>query len=494
MDTLTTRLKQQTEGMDTSGMTPAEHLPGVISRGKRYLVMMSAATIVGTTAAVAGAAVVVPQIVEELRGPDTPVVVSTPEDEPAPEVIETEEPEKPTEPAPTNEEKTEPFPAVPEEEPQAAPADVTPPELAVLSPADGSTVDEKEVLFSGEVEPGSTVKAGPYEATVKDDGSWSIVLIASKGANDVTFTATDEAGNVTTKTITVTYAAATASDDKKEPTQDEKPAADGVLTANQQSSELTSAPHKNVYWGTASPEAKVAVTSEYGTAYTWADSKGNWEVLVDFDPPAGTTTFPVKVKLYHQPEVRRTFELTTVAEGSTKVFTANQQSSTLDGEPYTNVYWGTANPGEKIKVISDYGWDYVYADESGNWELAVTFNPPGGTKTFNVTARYYHDSSVNKTFTLTTVAPEAAAFTATQKESSVSASAPTNSYCGTGQPGHEILIWTEAHGQVSTVVDGSGNWEVDLTYSGVAKGDTFQVKAKDLNSGTKHYFEVTITE
>ena len=87
MDALTTRLKQQTDGLDTSGMTPAEHLPGVVRRGRRYLVMMSTATVLGTTAAVAGAAVVVPDVIEQLRGPETPVVMSTPDDEPTLEAI-----------------------------------------------------------------------------------------------------------------------------------------------------------------------------------------------------------------------------------------------------------------------------------------------------------------------------------------------------------------------------------------------------------------------
>ncbi len=484
MDTLTTRLKQQTEGLDTSVLTPAEHLPGVVRRGRRYMVAMSAATIVGTTAAVAAAAVVVPQVVEQLRGPETPVVMSTPEDEPAPEATETTVPEEPAEPT---DEKTAPLPAVPDEEPAAAPVDVTAPDLAVLSPADGTTVTSKEVTFRGEVEPGASVTAGPYDATVADDGSWSIVLIASRGDNDVTFTATDEAGNVTTKLVTVTYEPATS------PTSKEKPATNTSLTANQKRGELPSAPHTNVYWGTATPEAKVAVVSEYGTAYAWANSAGAWEVEVDFDPPPGTTTFPVTVRLYDDPDVRRTFEVTTVADG-TRTFTASQQQSKLTGEPYTNVYWGTANPGEKIKVISDHGWAATYADDAGNWELAVTFDPPGGTKEFDVVARYYHDSGVARTFRLTTVAPEAAAFTASQQKSAVSASSPTNTYSGTGEPGHEVLVWTEAHGQVSTIVGGGGTWQVQLTYSSVSPGDTFQVKAKDMTSGAKHLFEVTITD
>ena len=71
------------------------------------------------------------------------------------------------------------------------------------------------------------------------------------------------------------------------------------------------------------------------------------------------------------------------------------------------------------------------------------------------------------------------------------ASAPTNTYSGRGEPGHEVLVWTENHGQVTTTIAGDGTWQVQLTYSGVAPGDTFKVKAAE--GDTRHYFDVTIT-
>jgi hypothetical protein len=161
----------------------------------------------------------------------------------------------------------------------------------------------------------------------------------------------------------------------------------------------------------------------------------------------------VTVKLYNQQNVAKTFQLTTVKDSQTvKVFTANQTKSNLAAEPHTNTYAGTANPGEKIKVLSDYGWAYGWADESGNWQVEVDFNPPAGTKTFNVTARYYNDTSVSKTFQLTTVAPAAAQFTATQKFASVSVTGPTNTLFGEGEPGHEVWLWSDGHGETSVTV------------------------------------------
>lgn len=486
MDTLIDRLQHQADGLDATSLDPDRALPDVVRRGKRYLVVVSAASILGVTAAVAAAAVAVPQLVQQMQGPTQPTVLSTPEDGD----VEVEE-------EPIEEPSVEPTPDTTIEDPEQnspapPPADVTAPDLVVLDPADGATITSEKVTFSGTTEPGARVEAGGYEATVDDDGRWSILLIASDGPNTVTFTATDTADNATTATVTVTYEPQTSKDEPGDkPTQDEP--ADSTLTASQQSSVLDAAPHKNTYSGTAAPGAKVAVVSQYGSDYAWADDTGRWEVLVDFDPPAGTKTFPVTVKLHHQPDVTRTFQLTTVNDTASTTFTANQKHSTLDGAPYTNTYSGTANPGEKIKVISDHGWEYTYADGAGNWNVQVTFDPPGGTKTFPVTARYYHDSSVARTFELTTVADPTAAFTASQNSATVPASNPTNVYSGTGQPGHEVLIWTEQHGQTTTVIGSDGSWQVSLTYTDVAPGDTFHVKALDQDSDTRHMFEVTIT-
>lgn len=40
--------------------------------------------------------------------------------------------------------------------------------------------------------------------------------------------------------------------------------------------------------------------------------------------------------------------------------------------PYDD-YYGTANPGSKVKVESPYGSGYTYADGAGNWALRVEF-------------------------------------------------------------------------------------------------------------------------
>ena len=488
MDPVIDRLKQLPDRLDMAGLDPASALPGVVRRGRRYLVAVSTASILGVTAAVGAAAVTLPQVMQHLEGPPQPTVLATPEDGGTPA------PAQDTTPDPTPEPSQEPSPGPTDEAATAVPADVVAPAIAVLDPADGATVTSEKVTFSGTTEPGASVAVGDFDAVVDDDGRWSLLLVAAPGPNTVTFVATDAAGNTASTTVTIDYEPASSQKGPDDDGAGDDGPAPTTLTATQRSGVLGSAPHTNTYTGTAAPGAKVAVVSKHGTGYGWADDAGRWQVVVDFDPPPGETTFTVTVQLHHRPDVARSFTLTTVAQGATATFTAHQQRSTLDGAPYTNRYSGTASPGEKVKVLSDHGWAYAYADGSGNWQVQVTFDPPAGTTTFPVTARLYHDASVSRTFQLTTVADAAAAFTANQRSATVAVSDPTNVYSGTGQPGHEVLVWTEKHGQTTTVVGADGRWAATLTYAGVAGGETFAVKALDTATNSKHWFEVAVVE
>ncbi len=85
------------------------------------------------------------------------------------------------------------------------PKDTTPPALTITSPSDGDTVSDRVVTFEGTAEPGALVYSGPYDANVKDDGSWTIKLVISSDGSTARITAEDDAGNTTTKAIVVTY-------------------------------------------------------------------------------------------------------------------------------------------------------------------------------------------------------------------------------------------------------------------------------------------------
>jgi hypothetical protein len=86
-----------------------------------------------------------------------------------------------------------------------APRDTTPPPLKITSHKDGHTVTQRIVTFFGTSERDAVVTSGPFEAEMAENGDWELSLIVRAGANGASFTATDEAGNTTSKRIVVHY-------------------------------------------------------------------------------------------------------------------------------------------------------------------------------------------------------------------------------------------------------------------------------------------------
>ena len=151
------------------------------------------------TATTAGTATTTTEDPSSLSDEAEPIEAATVEVEPS---TTTESPST-TEPPTTTDAPSTTNPPTTTDAPSAA--DTTPPTLRVSSPEDGSTVDERVVTFSGTTERGATVSSGPYDATVDDDGDWSLQLVLSPGANGAVFTARDDAGNTTDVRVVVTY-------------------------------------------------------------------------------------------------------------------------------------------------------------------------------------------------------------------------------------------------------------------------------------------------
>ena len=187
--------------------------------------------------------------------------------------------------------------------------DTTPPSLTITSPEDGARFEEKVVTFSGSTEPGATVIAGgKWEATVSEEGQWSIQLVLSVGANGASFVATDQAGNETSARITVHL------DPTEPPEEEPPPPEEGVeftAFATYGSCELN--PPYDVYYGMADPGTKVTITSEYGSGSVNADAEGNWEKKVIFAAAPYGETFLVTVKDHSGN--KKTFEFVSWAEG-----------------------------------------------------------------------------------------------------------------------------------------------------------------------------------
>lgn len=83
--------------------------------------------------------------------------------------------------------------------------DTTAPALTVTSPANDATATVPTVLVTGTTEAGASVDVNGYAVTVNATGAFSIELPLKSGANSITVTATDAAGNTATQTVAVTY-------------------------------------------------------------------------------------------------------------------------------------------------------------------------------------------------------------------------------------------------------------------------------------------------
>jgi len=175
-----------------------------------------------------------------------------------------------------------------------------PPELAILYPENGAKVDDEKMVFEGETTPGARVFAGKWEADVNDDGGWRIVLILEPGKQTAKFRAESE-GGVAEAAVTVTRIV------PEEPKEEPKEEPVYELVAHQVYGVCESELPYDVFWGETKPGAHVLVWSEYGSAETYANDDGGFELRVNFpDAPYGVE-FQVKVKSIDQ---KRYFEFT----------------------------------------------------------------------------------------------------------------------------------------------------------------------------------------
>lgn len=179
---------------------------------------------------------------------------------------------------------TEPAEPTPEVVP-----DTSAPELVVTSPLDGDRLKETAVAFQGRTEPGAVVMAGPYEAAVAEDGTWSIVLILGEGGNRATITATDAAGNVAEASLVVYY-------DPPATTTTTKPPSEWSFTSQAKYGECALDPPYDEYYGTAAPGTKILITSEFGSGSTVANASGEWWAKVEFPTAPYGKVFSVRVK------------------------------------------------------------------------------------------------------------------------------------------------------------------------------------------------------
>lgn len=265
---------------------PIADMPRLVAARRRSLALRFA---MGTAALVALVGIAGVLQIDDTADPVQPATTTTvattvapePPDESGPVIPIPEGPVTTTAPPATTPPVAEPPATTP---PVTEPPDTTPPPLTITSPEDGAVVEKTAVTFKGTTEPGATVFSGQWEATVDGSGNWSIVLIVREGRNTARFTATDPAGNQTSKTIEVFYEA-------PEPPKETAP-----LVAYAKFGSCEFDPPYDIYYGSAEPGALIKVTSEFGSGQTEVNAEGQWEIKVFFPEAPYGETFLVTVK------------------------------------------------------------------------------------------------------------------------------------------------------------------------------------------------------
>lgn len=186
--------------------------------------------------------------------------------------------------------------------------DTTPPLLEVTSPTDGEHVRTKLISFSGITEHDAIVTAsGKFPAVVDPDGSWSIALVLTPGANGVVFRALDRAGNESEARLTVFL-------DVEEPSESTTTIpAEWVFTANQKYGSCSEPVPYDVFTGKAKPGTTVTVTSPHGSGAAAVDGEGNWSVRVEFKTAPHNVEFTVIVS--DQAGASKAFPFVSLYEG-----------------------------------------------------------------------------------------------------------------------------------------------------------------------------------
>ena len=130
-------------------------------------------------------------------------------------------------------------------------------------------------------------------------------------------------------------------------------------------------------------------SSPYGSADLQVGSSGEWLLkLWMHGVPAGSG-FNVEVSNTASGDVYEFWVATPAAEPEPDpepavAFSANAVYLTCDLDPPYNDFWGTAQPGTTIKVLSPYGSAEFTVGESGNWEKRVFFESAPIGETFTV--------------------------------------------------------------------------------------------------------------
>jgi hypothetical protein len=335
--------------------------------------------------------------------------------------------------------------------------DAMPPAAPVLlTPADGSIINDNTPAYSGVAEAGSTVTVIVDEGvvgitTASASGEWFFTqpTALAGGSHKVNARARDAAGNTSPESSANTFIVDTT-----------PPAAPVVLMPTNGSTINNNRP---TYSGTAEPGSTVTIIVDgeaIGT--TAASSSGDW----NFTQPATLADGIHRVKARATDAVgnpspesnTHTFTVDTAPPAVPVVLTPANGSTTTQNRP---TYSGTAEPGSNVTVIVDGEVvGMTTASASGEWFLTQPTALGDGSHAVKARAMDAvgnpSPESNTHTFTIDTAPPAAPVLLTPANGSTTNNNRPA--YSGTAEPGSTVTIIVNGGEVGMTTVNASGEW------------------------------------
>ena len=146
-----------------------------------------------------------------------------------------------------------------------------------------------------------------------------------------------------------------------------------------------------LFYGGGEPGETIALDSPYGSATVVVDEDGYWEASIAFAGAAYDEPFVVTAASSAGEAWELTFVVTDPANGECAPpvdywFSAYQLSGCSIEEPPSDQFYGSGLPGDTITLDSPYGGGTAVVDESGWWEITLTFEGAPIGEIFTVTA------------------------------------------------------------------------------------------------------------
>ncbi|SEU16517.1 adventurous gliding motility protein AgmC [Stigmatella erecta] len=344
---------------------------------------------------------------------------------------------------------------------------------AVVTPADGATLNDSTPTYSGTAEAGATVTVivdgTPVGTAIANtSGAWSFTptVPLADGSHTVRATASDAAGNVSAPSNTHTFTIDTTA-----------PAAPVVVAPANGAVLMDTTP---TYSGTAEAGATVTVIVDgvpVGT--TPADASGNWSLTPTAPLADGSHT--VKATASDavgnvSPESNtHTFIVDTTAPAAPVVITPADGAILSDNTP---TYSGTAEAGATVTVIVDGNpIGTTLANASGNWSFTPTVGLSADTHQVKATAtdaagQTSPESNTN-TFVVDTTVPAAPVVITPAHQSVTNDTTPA--FTGTADANITVTLYLGNVELGTTTADASGNWS--FTPSAPLAQGTYDVSA-----------------